>query len=295
MGARSVASTCGSLPALLAELSPGTMDGADADACIERLASKTGLTLFQMGKVLQAVGIKHVHLSRKRGPRFSPSLACEQRVRKRWSSGLLVEPTAYITVGQMVGKALKKSLKAFAEVREADGLSPDNMVEICYGRFSEAYRFRIGGGSCLDVGAHWLLLAKDLDWKDLTARRAHAFVSGGVVSSLCTSAEQVVQHIAARFKAMYIPGLPAESTSRHVLESGSGLASVFRLAQTAGGSLPLRVAKELAEHEEVSSLGLAQLSWKLKSEGPAFILSLGVREIGVERAASVKALLLGGA
>lgn len=102
--------------------------------------------------------------------------------------------------------------------------------------------FRFSSGGSLDLGVHSLIVSRDPDWKALTARRAQAFVCNGVVSSLCASAEQAVQHVSARLKAIDGNLGPAQGKIVRTPATGSGrvspgscrLAAVFRLGKSVG-------------------------------------------------------------
>jgi len=314
--ARPVAETLvrshGSLRGLLACL-PGQarfLGGDTAEAAVSQVAARSGLTLYQVGRAMRALGVKDAPLSRKRGgvgnsgimsaSQISASQISREVVApcKRWRRGLLMrDHDALVEVAPGLHSVLLNSLRIRLRVRESKDACVGSMV---VRRGDRSYLFRMSSDTQgLKPGAHWLVLPRDADWRAATFSGARAYACQHVVFSLCASLDQVARHVAACATAL--------GRAETVLREGraicgkreTGLAGVLALVRTEqgsmGGFMPAEVASNLARRMQSfkDCTTLAHLVQQLRAERDEWLLSLGVPDFGARRAAAVCAFLLG--
>lgn len=291
--AQAVACRYGSVSALLQEiLFSITDDELSVETVAQRVGTKVGITTYQASKLLRTLGMEDAMLCRNGGLQRNVALMSRKRERKCWKAGVLIEQKRHVEVGRDFPKPLARCLREFVEeIKVNESLAAD-CLQVCCG--TSRYPFRIGNGSELDPGAHWLIIGTEIDWQSITRRRAEAYACHGVISTLCATKDQLAQHVAARAAAFLQQSSSKSFVSAHRTSQARGLQGVLRWARTAGGLIPAPVAQNLAT--KVQHLGgLVPLASKVRAEGMDYLLSLGVRDFGIERADAVRALLLGGA
>lgn len=306
--AETLAQSHGSLHGILACLPDQKstfLGGEAAEATVSRVAARSGLTLYQVGKALQALGVKDAPLSRKRGGGVSSSVISASQISKEAKRkvdpfGLLMPYCdALVEVAPGLHSVLLDALRVRLQVQESRHACVGSMIVRRGGR---SYLFRLTTDTQgLEPGTHWLVLPSDANWRAATFSGARAYARRQVVFSLCASLDQVARHVAACAAA-----LGREET---ILPQGramygkreSGLAGVLALVRTEqgsmGGFLPAEVAGNLARRLETfkDCTTVAHFVQKLREESDEWLLSLGVPDLGARRAAAVRAFLLGGA
>merc|ERR1740138_505087 len=116
------------------------------------------------------------------------ALMSRKRERKCWKAGVLIEQKRHVEVGRDFPKPLARCLREFVEeIKVNESLAAD-CLQVCCG--TSRYPFRIGNGSELDPGAHWLIIGTEIDWQSITRRRAEAYACHGVISTLCATKDQ---------------------------------------------------------------------------------------------------------
>jgi len=310
--AETLARSHGSLHGLVSCLpGQGTFLGGDAaEAAVSRVAARSGLTLYQVGKALRALGVNDAPLTRKRGGGCSSSIVSASQIStsqiskeavdpcKRWKRGLLMRDNdALVEVAPGLHSVLLNSLRVRLRVQESKHACIGSMV---VRRGDRSYVFRLSSDTQgLEPGTHWLVLPRDEDWRAATYSGARAYARQQVVFSLCASLDQVARHVAACAAAL--------GRAETVLPEGraiygkreSGLAGVLALVRTEqgsmGGFMPAEVAGNLARRLQTfkDCTTVAHLVQKLREGGGEWLLSLGVPDLGAQRAAAVCAFLLG--
>lgn len=288
----------GELHKLLAQLpSPE----GDAEVVVAEVAKSAGLTLYQAGKALRALGLERAPLSRKRGPRALQAEKDEkpQSANQRWRRNTLGQASLSLSVKVGAGshKEFARCLRKLLPQTEQVNSLAANTLQLRLGEHGPSHAFAVGDGSRLAPGWHWLLLPAAADWQKVARARAHAYACKGVVSSLCASPSQAARHVAAcaaALKQSNSVNTASEATRQRAgggLRAASGLAGVLGLARTAQGTLPAAVAENVARRSHCT--GVCQLVLKLRQAGGKWLQALSVKDFGPERAAAVRALLLG--
>jgi len=265
--------------------------GEDAEVLVGSVAADAGLTLYQAGKALRLLGVQDAPLSRKRGPRGKCQAVGVLCSAKRWKAGVLRPPEPCVELGSGLPKAMCSSLRKLLHVESTSSVGY-NTLRVRHG--SREYMFEVGDGMHLCPGRHWLILPGNADPCRVAHSRARAYLQNAVISSSCASPEQAARHVAACAASLAnVEAVSLQGQKRESVKNTGGLAGVFRLAHTAGGALPEPVAVELASRLlESGCTSLLTIVSKLRNIGPDYLLSLGVRDLGVERAAAVRELLL---
>jgi len=324
---------------MLLEQLPGP--GRDAETAAMDLASYGGITLFQAGKVLRAMGVDSAPLLKKRRIRPNTQISQPWEQPRAWHWGPddmgnapdqqqqqaqmdqhdeddgQADPDCFqsqanetqapaeevsVEVGTGVDRGLVRCLKTliprvFERKDQAHGL-----LHVCKGpmgtRGTPVYTFGAAAATAQSLvpGRHWLLMPGSDDWRMVARARAQAYAQHGVVSSICISSAQAARHVAACATAHAPKDQAVGDDSRcgsSIASSrgATGLENVICLARTGAGAIPLPVAKELIRR--MGCRNLYQMMQKLRQEPEAYLRELAVRDLGSERAAALRSLLLG--
>jgi len=207
-----------------------------------------------------------------------------------------------VEVGPGVDRGLVRCLKTLIpRVVERRDLG-QGLLHVCKGpigtRGKPAYTFGATAATAQSLvpGRHWLLTPGSDDWRILARARGQAYAQHGVVSSICISPAQAARHVAACAMAHAPKDQDDVEDSRcgssHASSRGAtGLENVICLARTGAGAIPLPVAKELIRRMGCRSL--YQMMQKLRQEPESYLRELAVRDLGSERVAALRSLLLG--
>lgn len=280
----------GSLHEVLAQLPSG--HEFDVEVLVAKFAASAEITLYQAGKALRILGVQDAPLPRQLGPRSLRSSDNLHSGRPRWRRGVLKPDEPYVEIGPGLPKTFQAALRASLRVETAPGLDTC-AVKVCKGSFVKV--FEIGDGTALTPGRHWLIVLDKVDRREVARRRARAYAREGIVSSFCASYDQAARHIAASMQSLGVfSGQKSSTRVMHWSGKFLGLAGVLRLARTAGGNLPEVVARNLANVLSLAGCStLDLLVRQLRRGGPDHLLSLGVKDVGPERAAAICTLFLG--